>query len=580
MITPYFGPAEKDAVGERVIDMHVNGSWDERYDDLQIKNPDVYMLTPVVALVDSDRNETMYYKTKSIFNTWGDKPKDATVNIPNYHWDSTVNGYDNMADGVTSLGWNGSNGMHASRIEHDNGLNWGLLNKKDSHYDSAYENVALQSLQTNNDFNSAYTFINMDHNNYEHSQSLNGNIGKLLDNKQNTSISYEIQAPKTVADQANTVSQTNKFVSIPYATLNVFAQSLDFYHEPIYSYKDWINTALDNPLNQSFKGQVYSINSDENLSEYNNPSAYATKIPNYQESHTSNGGTNWQMDGYRGSVDAINVDRYYGLLSNMDASSGKYVLSAKAGYGISYPFQYTILEYMSHVATKAPKFQAQANNLFDDLYIKDANNENLTFDYKSTVPAVNYEVSTGLISPSLAAMVNKVKAVDKTVTHYGYGDTNADYQALNKSEQNDVDYLINYMSTLRGISSMYPVLTQVSFEPQAKVFKNGHQVYASKADGTDGFNRSYIKSDLPQGIYPIRFYGNYGDVKIDVNDWEVKLIGKRLLTKGGDDKNDEISVEGALSGDSADDTETLKSRYHLTKEQAEKLHSFLSNNDK
>ena len=582
MITPYFGPSEKDAAGERVIDMHVEGSWGERYDDLQIKNPDVYMLTPVAVLVDSDRNETMYYKTKSIFNTWGDKPKDATVNIPNYHWDSTVNGYDNMADGVTSLDWNGSNGMHASRIEYDNGLNWGLLNKKDSHYDSAYENVALQSLQTNNDFNSAYTFINMDHNNYEHLQSLNGNIGKLLDNKQNTSISYEIQAPKTVADQANTVSQTNKFVSIPYATLNVFAQSLDFYHEPIYSYKDWINIALDNPLNQSFKGQVYSIDSDENLSEYNNPSAYATKIPNQQESHTSNGGTNWQMDGYRGSVDAINVDRYYGLLSNMDASSGKYVLSAKAGYGISYPFQYTILDYMSHVmtTTKAPKLQAQTSNLFDDLYIKDANNEELTTNYKSTIPAISSKISTGLLSPSLTAMVNKIKAVDKTVTHYGYGDTNADYQALDKSEQNDVDYLIGYMSTLSGINSMYPAWAQASFEPQAKVFKNGHQVYADEVSGTNGFNRSYIKSDLPQGIYPIRFYGNYGDVKIDVNDWEVKLIGKRLLTKGGDNKNDEISVEGALSGDSTDDVSRLKSRYHLTQDQAEKLHDFLMNNDK
>lgn len=333
-------------------------------------------------------------------------------------------------------------------------------------------------------------------------------------------------------------------------------------HMPI----DWAATNADSyTTNMSFKYVNNYDNPDMAVVDTDNHMFYATW---YRQKPVLFDDTNpLTQQALYGQIDARGDDGKFStrtLFNTYKFLGDSGYLTAKAGYGLEYPYQ-----------VSQQFFDESASDEFDD-------NETVTSSS-----------STGT-GPSGHATVNNL--YDDTLTP-DIGHEELRFYTTNK-QVNDLPANLSTLYDKFG-SLLYPkqFQTLTNITARSKSLKNGFQVYADgdynseSSDISDSNVASdimsgngqydpahrhvdYIKDNVKDGICPLNINAHIGNVTVNKN-FKIQIYGSRMASK--DRPNGEINLDGSLSGTTSDTTNKLKDRYGITDDQAKKLKEFLQN---
>ena len=241
-------------------------------------------------------------------------------------------------------------------------------------------------------------------------------------------------------------------------------------------------------------------------------------------------------------------------------------LTAKAGYGLEYPYQVsqqffdesasdaaddneTVTSSSSSLLGIRPIGRADTNNLYDDTLIPDIDRETLRFyttnkqvhDLPASLTTL-YAKFGSLLYPKQFQTLTNITARSKSLRNgfqvYADGDYNGERSGISESDIVD--------DIMRGNSYYDP----------------------------DHRHVDYIKDNVKDGLYPLNIYALIGNVTVNKN-FKIQIYGSRMASK--DRPNGEINLDGSLSGTTSDTTDKLKDRYGITEDQAKQLKEFLQN---
>jgi len=333
-------------------------------------------------------------------------------------------------------------------------------------------------------------------------------------------------------------------------------------HMPI----DWAVTNADSyTTNMSFKYVNNYDNPDMAVVDTDNHMFYATW---YRQKPVLFDDTNpLTQQALYGQIDALGDDGKFStttLFNTYKFLGDSGYLTAKAGYGLEYPYQVS-QQFFDESASDAtddnetvtssslleirPIGRADTNNLYDDTLIPDIDRETLQFyttnkqvhDLPASL-ATLYAKFGSLLYPKQFQTLTNIAARSKSLRNgfqvYADGDYNGKRSGISESDIVD--------DIMRG---------------------NGYY-------DPDHRHVDYIKDNVKDGLYPLNIYALIGNVTVNKN-FKIQIYGSRMASK--DRSNGEINLDGSLSGTTSDTTDKLKDRYRITEDQAKQLKEFLQN---
>ena len=268
-----------------------------------------------------------------------------------------------------------------------------------------------------------------------------------------------------------------------------------------------------------------------------------------------------------GKFDTSTLTNTYAFLQN----SGDY-LTAKAGYGLEYPYQ-VLQQFYDESANymvddnetvesaawtnAAPCGYATTSNLYDDTLTSDINHEELRF-YTSSKQLNN-------LPTDKSNVFNELYAKFETLFYPMQFKTLTNITARSKS-------LKNGFQAYADVSHDIVIFNSPKFKSPSNYAT--YIMYENNYYGPDHPHVDYIKDNVKDGIYPLNINATIGNVTVNKN-FKIQIYGSRMASK--DRPNGEINLDGTLSGTTSDTADKLKDRYGITDEQAKQLKEFLKN---